>query len=587
MAPTLVALLLATAAQGPRFELAAPLPGLPPVMVDALSTGVGEAQVLARARGLQARILWVDGTANLERCSSAERVEALVARAKRAGFNTIVYDVKPISGQVLYPSKIAPKLTEWKGQRLPEEFDPLREMVRQTRAQGLLLFACLNAFSEGHQLFRVGPGYDRPDLQTVLYDPLITATVGGLEIPLAEAPNAKLPKDGAASYTDAAKVPVGDGVFTLTLDRAGRVVDGFERGGLGASVPTLPAGGGAIAASGEWAQKLRNAALVGQPVVFATRPRFRPAQERPDLQYPLMMNPHLEEVQARTLAIVEELLSSYEVDGLLYDDRLRFAGLNADFSAAAQEQFSRHVGQKVAFPEDIYEVTVNGPGLTRGLRPGRFFEAWTVWRAQTMKDWVQRVGETARRTRPGVRLGMYGGSWYGDYPSYGANYGGEQLEAGFWFLTPEYAKTGFASTLDLLITGCYYRRPTIFSAMEQAGPVGVTIEAAGTLTNRVADDQCWAVAGIQLSLFKGDQLGLERALQAACASTQGVMVFDLSHDIEPLWPVFERAFRQPARAPYARAAELKEVRARRRSLKAKGHRLPPVRILSGTAGTGF
>src|SRR5690349_8650676 len=116
-----LSLLAATLASQPpheRFELAAPLPTAPPVMIDRDMSLYGIANETARNRGLQARILWIDQSANLERIGSEEKIVALVDKVKTVGFNTIVLDIKAISGETLYPSKYAPKMTEWKGQKI-------------------------------------------------------------------------------------------------------------------------------------------------------------------------------------------------------------------------------------------------------------------------------------------------------------------------------------------------------------------------------------------------------------------------------------------------------------------------------------
>ena len=54
----------------PRFERIGPLPTLPPVWIDAQQYGIGVAQTTARSKNLQARILWIDGTANLDKLSN-------------------------------------------------------------------------------------------------------------------------------------------------------------------------------------------------------------------------------------------------------------------------------------------------------------------------------------------------------------------------------------------------------------------------------------------------------------------------------------------------------------------------------------
>src|SRR4051812_5068938 len=98
-----------------RFDEVGPLVALPKITIDTRLSGQGLANEAARGNRAQARIIWVDGTANLDRVNTAEKIQALVAQIKKAGFNMIVFDVKPISGQTLYPSQYAPKIAEWKG----------------------------------------------------------------------------------------------------------------------------------------------------------------------------------------------------------------------------------------------------------------------------------------------------------------------------------------------------------------------------------------------------------------------------------------------------------------------------------------
>jgi hypothetical protein len=122
--------------------------------------------------------------------------------------------------------------------------------------------------------------------------------------------------------------------------------------------------------------------------------------------------------------------------------------------------------------------------------------------------------------------------------------------------------------------------------MTKGREIGNTVESAGTLTNRLVRDTSWTYAGIMLSDFKDNPDGLLDAMQAACGSTQGVMVFDLSHDIEPMWPVFAQAFSQPRTAPHDRKDVLALVRQRRAALDKQGIKDPPIIISAGSSGTG-
>jgi hypothetical protein len=204
-----------------------------------------------------------------------------------------------------------------------------------------------------------------------------------------------------------------------------------------------------------------------------------------------------------------------------------------------------------------------------------------------MKRFVQLVGQKVKQTRPGALFGIYAGSWYGDYPKYGSNYGSDALVAGFPFLTRDYKATGFSGELDLFIAGCYYTTPTVTDAMASAQAPGRTVEAAGTVANRAVADGCWTYAGIMLDDFKGDTELLARSMQAAAATTQGVMVFDLSHDIDQYWEVLRKAFLLPAKPPHANPELLSQVRQLRKRRNATHAPETPFPFYEGSPGTGF
>lgn len=99
---------------------------------------------------MRRRILWLDATANLSRTATRDGVRRIFDKARESGFTTIVVDVKPTSGEVLYPSRVAPRLRHWKdGLELPESYDLLGTAVEVAEGVGLELFAGLNVFVEG------------------------------------------------------------------------------------------------------------------------------------------------------------------------------------------------------------------------------------------------------------------------------------------------------------------------------------------------------------------------------------------------------------------------------------------------------
>jgi len=116
-------------------------------------------------------ILWCDAEANCRTLSSREGVRSVLSKAKEAGIDTVVVDVKPLSGEVLYMSTRAPRLGKVKGFEYPADFDLLQAMIQEGRATGISIHANLNIFSEGHRHWKRGPAYLHPEWQVISYEP--------------------------------------------------------------------------------------------------------------------------------------------------------------------------------------------------------------------------------------------------------------------------------------------------------------------------------------------------------------------------------------------------------------------------------
>lgn len=564
----------------PRFQPERLL-GVRPAMMDVRLSRFGVANETARQRGLQARILWVDATANLDRVNTEEKVRAMVQRTASAGFNVLVFDVKPIIGRSMYPSEVMDRLTFWRTARMPEDFDPMPYFLDECRKQGIELFVSLNAFSEGHSMAVTdranfgdpGWGYGKKELQTMQYEafPYVAFLGGELDVELTRDPGRwTKPLAVYSRWPEGAQAGV-------VMNVRGRVV----ATGVGA-----PIGRDQFVLVGqEDGLAYVNSLTVGREVSFSSRAMFRPIEEN-QTQIPLMMNPLHPEVQERQFAVLRELLTKYPVDGVLYDDRLRFGGIDSDFSPLMRRGFEARIGRPVRWPDEVFEFVFQ-PDLTRGIKPGPLWDAWLTYRAEVMGDFTREARALVKSMRPQAQFGIYAGSTFGDYPRVGVNYGAQTVEAGFPFMTRAYQRAGFARDLDLLITGCYYRFGTIYEAMQLARPTGHSVEAAAIMSNRIADDQTWTYAGIMLSFYDGNPEGLETALQAAVGATQGVMVFDYSHNIDQFWPTFERAFRQRTQSPHAVPGLIDLVRQRRIEREKAGMRVPPFPFFEGASGAGW
>jgi len=125
---------------------------------------------LAREAGAQARIMWFDAEANIWALSTREGVRDTVARCKYANINTIIVDVKPLAGLVLYNSKLAPRLTTFDGKPYPADYDLLATVVEESHAAGIPVYAAINVFAEGSRKLPGGPAYSHPDWQCIQLD---------------------------------------------------------------------------------------------------------------------------------------------------------------------------------------------------------------------------------------------------------------------------------------------------------------------------------------------------------------------------------------------------------------------------------
>jgi hypothetical protein len=556
------------------FVSTTPIPGLPELMLDSNLSYKGPAKAVCERYGLEGRVLWIDATANIERYNTEEKIVSLFAKIAESGFNTVVFDVKPISSEMVYPSAFAPKLTEWKGKILGE-FDPLGPASREARKNRLNFFVSMNAFADGHRLVNRGPGFNRPDEQSVIYEPTPLLRVGGEVFEIASKP-------------DDARISVGSEPIKTNPDVS---TFSFPVSKFGVALTTesnAPKGGFFVNASGSAVERLKAVYKPGEKVAFDSKASFVRIGESQDKQIPLMTSPTNPSVRRRLFDLAKEVVTKYDIDGIIYDDRLRYTGINGDFTELARSMFEQSVGARLNWPDDVYKFTYNyNNGLVRGIRPGKYYESWLTWRANVLKYFAKDVRDAIRKIKPNVQLGVYAGSWFGDYQQYGNNWSAPAVEAGFWFMTPEYKRSGMAPFLDFLITGCYYPTATIYDAMTEGRGIGNTVEAAGDLSYRAAHDQTFVYAGLSLIDFKDNPEGLTRSIQAAVATTNGVMVFDLSHDIEPMWPVFAKAFAKPKRAPHAQAGFLSEARRLRIAMDRKGVKEPPIIIAAGSAGVGF
>lgn len=104
----------------------------------------------------QKNLLYFDATANYKRFANKDSIIYYLQKSKEVGVTDVIVDVKPISGEVLYPSKIAPVMKEWRGYAKTGNFDLLETFITEGHKLGLTVHVSVNIFSGGHNAFKRG-----------------------------------------------------------------------------------------------------------------------------------------------------------------------------------------------------------------------------------------------------------------------------------------------------------------------------------------------------------------------------------------------------------------------------------------------
>ncbi len=516
---------------------------------------------LTRQMGLEGRVMWVDATANLFWLIDREKIREFVQNCKSVGINTIVLDVKPVSGHVLYHSKIAPKLTEWRGVRVPEEMDILQVFLEEAHAVGLEVHANINVLSEGHKMFQTGPAYENSDWQMVAYSRRrVLSLPDGTRYELNRFDTTP-PTDGIAAYrrNPAPVPPPGrNWAYAILTDdlRVEAVVDGIF-----VNQPIQPPPDGwVLVADGVASEKLERLAELGAQLRLETYPVLAPIAESDTEGIAVFVNPLHPEVRQRLMAIIREICTNYPVDGFVLD-RMRWANVYTDFSERTRRAFEALYGPVQNFPDDI----LRPPILPRdGFERGPRFGQWTEFRARVIRDLLREIRQTIESIRP-MPIGAYVGSWYPIYYELGVNWASDVLERPYGFVGEEYRFTSYVYDMDYLMPGTYFNIPFMNEAALYDGDEVRTVEGMARRVMQWTNGEMFVYAGVYAEDYRRDPAGFERAIRAACLSSNGVMIFDAYHIVSwDWWEPIRRALRadrtETPLAPHQLPSLLKSLR---------------------------
>jgi hypothetical protein len=479
------------------------------------------------------RLLWCDAEANCHRLSSESQVSEVVCKAKRAGMDTLIVDVKPLVGEVLYKSKHAPRLGTVGGKQYPLSFDLLAVMIEVGNAEGLKIHAAVNVFSEGHRQWKRGPAYSRPDWQVVMYEPIRTIDIGGSKVTVRVFDPWSV-VDEPVIYTRKTGrmlIPHNGNQYISIIDN--EVVEVVS--GPSDSID-IPENGCILVLPPPYRL---NSVPIGGCVKWGAEGVFRSSAESLIPTYGVFVNP-VSSVREYELRIIEEVVSEYNIDGIVFD-RMRYPNLYGDFSSISRDAFREWLGvELIRWPDDIF-VFQGEPW--KAPIPGRYYKEWLEWRAWQIYNFASEATTLVRSIRPDIEIGVYVGSWYNSYYEVGVNWGSCEYHPRYDWMTENYNKTGYAEMFDYICTGCYYSIPTREEARKCGLPEGATVEAGCELSQEAVGNACSVYGSLYLLEYQGKPEVFRRSIDIVRSTMDGIMLFDLVYLEEyGWWPILYDAF---------------------------------------------
>ena len=475
---------------------------------------------------MRRQILWCDAEANCARLDNTQAVIELMQNAKSACIDTIIVDVKPLSGEVLYFSKIAPRLSNTGDYQYPVDFDLLATMITEGHKAGIEIHAGINIFCEAHRQLGRGPAYKNRDWQIMSYE-----TDRILELPNREQIRIEKIDPWDKTATPAIFTRKSGLMLNPEQDRIYITVcnDTIENAVSFANDDVIIPEDGCIVVldSGTFLADLKQ----GDEIKWSTVPVMRVGEDSMIPSWGIFVNP-TGQAREYELGIIKEIVGNYDIDGIVFD-RMRYPNIYADFSKSSLDAFSKWVGlDKTVNPDDIFKFS-DKPWLP--IIHGRFFKQWLEWRSWQIHDFADTAVKLVKSIKPEIIAGIYVGSWYESYYDVGVNWGSRDYNPKYKWMTPDYHNTGFAELFDYICTGCYYPTVTRNEAKEKGISESGTVEAGCEMSIEAINGASNVYGSLYLRDYKNDPDLFKQAVEMSCSKTDGVMLFDLVYLEEYGW----------------------------------------------------
>lgn len=256
----------------------------------------------------------------------------------------------------------------------------------------------------------------------------------------------------------------------------------------------------------------------------------------------IFVNPVHEDVRAYELDIIREITANYNIDGIVLD-RARFVGLGSDFGDYTRERFEKYIGEKVAdWPNDIYRLNWSGQADIQ-VEFGSLFGKWITFRAEIIKDFIRKAEGIVKESGKNIIFSDYTGSWYPLYYLVGANWASSgYVPEEYPWVGSEYACTGYAEKLDLLLSGFYYPDVTIKDAEASGQPAyWYSVEGSGDMVKKVVGNSVPFVGSLFLQQYEGKPETLKAAIDMCFEKSGACMLFDLCYIVnDNYWDACQR-----------------------------------------------
>lgn len=263
----------------------------------------------------------------------------------------------------------------------------------------------------------------------------------------------------------------------------------------------------------------------------------------------LFTNPALPEVRRHMCDILAELVTDFDIDGVILD-RGRYDNIQSDFSDFSRAEFEKYIGRKVErFPEDIYEWVKDPQTGDYRMEKGVHFKKWIEWRASVIYTFFEEARAAVKAADPDAVFGAYTGAWYPSYYEVGVNWASRDYDPSqdFDWATADYHDYGYAELLDLYTNGNYYPMVTLEEFRKGNGTYRnetdssvssgehLCVEGACIYSRHLLGPDNPFLGGIYVEDYRNNPEQFKKAVRMNLDKSDGLMIFDLVHIVKFGW----------------------------------------------------